>query len=243
MIRRILAVFAALALIVGLAPAAHAQNTGSVRIGDFTFNAAINTGQSQLRPGGYVRIDLTATNTNGTKKLGLPYSDNRVLNTYGFTVPAGYTLRGSGGTDMRDPGTHDQANYFGGKPRNVAHQTVQKDSSRSGWLSFNIPANAEGGSRHDFGIRAHLETGGSWFPTAENVVGFTLGAVATTTTVTAEPATVSPPRSARRTAPTRSTRATSSSSWTASRSDGCPSAPTGGPPPRTWSRCWTTATR
>ena len=190
MIRRILAVFAALALIVGLAPAAHAQNTGSVRIGDFTFNAAINTGQSQLRPGGYVRIDLTATNTHGTKKLGLPYSDNRVLNTYGFTVPAGYTLRGSGGTDMRDPGTHDQANYFGGKPRNVAHQTVQKDSSRSGWLSFNIPANAEGGSRHDFGIRAHLETGGSWFPTAENVVGFTLGAVATTTTVTAEPATV-----------------------------------------------------
>src|SRR5699024_4191073 len=123
-------------------------------------------------------------------KLGIPYSDNRVLNTYGFTVPAGYTLRGSGGTDMRDPGTHDQANYFGGKPRNFAHQTVSKGDSRSGWLSFNIPANAEGGSRHDFGIRAHLETGGSWFPTAENVVGFTLGAVATTTTVTADPATV-----------------------------------------------------
>lgn len=194
MIRKLLAALAALALMVGLAPAAHAQNSGSELIGDFTFNASINTGQSDLRPGGHVRIDLTATNTHGTctRALGvcIPWSDNRVLNTYGFTVPSGYTLRGSGGDDMRDPGTHEQTNYFGGKPRNSAYQTVQKDSSRSGWLSFNIPANAEGGSRHDFGIRANLELGGNWFPTAENVVGFTLGSVATSTSVTADPVTV-----------------------------------------------------
>ena len=71
-------------------------------------------------------------------------------------------------------------------------RSVRKSSSRSGWLSFNIPADAAGGSRHSFGVKAQLEgiTGGSWFPTAENVVGFTLGSVATTTTVTAEPATV-----------------------------------------------------
>ena len=170
MLRKLLVAVSAIALVVGLAPAAHAQNTGSARIGDFTFYASINNGQSDLRPGGHVRLDLTATNTHGT---GAWLLSNRVLNTYGFTVPAGYTLRGSGGDDMRDPGTHDQSNYFGGKPRNLAFQTVQRDSSRSGWLSFNIPADAQGGSRHDFGVRAHLETNGDWFPTAENVVGFT----------------------------------------------------------------------
>ena len=189
MFRKLLVALSAIALVVGLAPAAAAQNTGSQRIGDFTFNASINHGQSQLRPGGHVRIDLSATNTHGTTTLGIPLTDNRVLNTYGFTVPTGYTLRGSGGDDMSSVGDHDQHSYFGGKPRNFAYQTVRKDSSRSGWLSFNIPADAQGGSRHDFGVRAHLETGGDWFPTAENVVGFTLGAVATNTSVTADPAT------------------------------------------------------
>lgn len=197
MLRKLVVVLSAIALVVGLAPVAAAQNTGSRRIGDFTFSASINTGQSQLRPGGYVRIDLTATNTHGTGTgcvfgVCIPGTDSRVLNTYGFTVPAGYTLRGSGGNDMTNVGTHEQANYFGGQPGGVTstNRWVGKNSSRSGWLSFNIPADAQGGSRHNFGIRAHLETAGDWFPTAENVVGFTLGAVATATSVTANPATV-----------------------------------------------------
>nr|WP_165001077.1 Ig-like domain repeat protein [Dietzia sp. oral taxon 368] len=82
---------------------------------------------------------------------------------------------------MTNVGAHGQTDYFGGQPSSVAMRTVQKDSSRSGWLSFNIPANAQGGSVHQFGVRAHLETNGDWFPTAHNVVRFTLPAVATTT--------------------------------------------------------------
>lgn len=196
MLRKLLVALSAIALVVGLAPAATAQNTSSKRISDFTFTATINTGQSQLRPGGYVRIDLTAKNTHGTCTTAwgvcLPGTDSRVLNTYGFTVPAGYTLRGSGGNDMTNVGTHDQGNYFGGQPGNIPdpNRIVPKNSSRSGWLSFTIPTDARGGSVHNFGIRTHLGTGGSWHPTAENAVGFTLGPVATTTTVTADPATV-----------------------------------------------------
>lgn len=197
MLRKLLVALSAIALMVGLAPVAAAQNNGSRKIGDFTFSASINTGQSQLRPGGYVRIDLTAKNTHGTGTgcvfgVCIPGTDTRVLNTYGFTVPGGYTLRGSGGNDMTNVGTHEQANYFGGQPGGVTstNRWVGKNSSRSGWLSFNIPEDAHGGSVHSFGIRAHLEAGGDWFPTAENVVGFTLGAVATTTSVTANPATV-----------------------------------------------------
>ncbi|MCT2122421.1 Ig-like domain repeat protein, partial [Dietzia cinnamea] len=166
-----------LALVLGLAPAANAQ-TGSTRIGDFTFSTSVNAGGSDLRPGGHVRLDITATNTHGS---GAWLLSNRVLNTYGFTVPSGYTLRGSGGDHMTNVGAHGQTNYFGGQPSSVAMRTVQKDSSRSGWLSFNIPANAQGGSVHQFGVRAHLETNGDWFPTAHNVVRFTLPAVATTT--------------------------------------------------------------
>ena len=180
------ALLAALALVLGVAPVASAQS-GSTRIDDFTFAANVNSGGSALRPSGHVRLDLTATNTHGS---GWGVISNRVLNTYGFTVPGGYALRDSGGNDMRDPGTHGQSNYFGGKPRNFAYQTVQKDSSRSGWLSFTIPATAQGGSVHRFGVRAHLGTGGSWKPTANNVVSFTMPAVATTTqAVTVSPST------------------------------------------------------
>ncbi|MGX1768589.1 Ig-like domain repeat protein [Dietzia sp. NPDC055343] len=196
MIRKLLAVLAALTIMVGLAPAATAQTTKTVRIGDFDFKATINTGQSNLRPGGHVRLDLTATNNYGTKtcRLGVcvPFSDNRVLNTYGFTVPNGFTLSGSGGPDFTNVGTHDQTNYFGGQPGDTLspNRSVPKGSSRSGWITLNIPANAQGGDTFRFGVRAHLATGGSWLPTKENVVSFTLGAVPTTTTVGVSPTTV-----------------------------------------------------
>lgn len=196
MLRKLLAVLAAFTLMVGLAPAATAQTTKTVPIGDFDFKATINTGKSDLRPGGHVRIDLTATNVRGdgfevcVPLVGCHGGSNRVLNTYGFTVPNGYTLRDSGGTDMRDPGDHGQTGFFGGKPRNFFHQTVSKGDSRSGWLSFNIPGSAEGGSVHSFGVKANLETGGSWFGPIDNVVSFKLGEVGTKTTLTANPTTV-----------------------------------------------------
>lgn len=184
MIRKLIVALSAIALMVGLAPAAHAQS-GSVRIGDFTFDASLNAGESDLVPGGHVRLDLTATNTHGT---GWWFGSNRVLNTYGFTVPDGFTLNGSGGPNMSSVGNHGQGgNYFGGNGGGVT-SPVSEGSSRSGWLSFNIPADAQGGSVHSFGVKANLETLSSWFPTAENVIGFTLPAVGTETSVAAEPA-------------------------------------------------------
>lgn len=196
MFRKLLVALSAIALVIGLAPAASAQDNGSTRIGDFTFTAAINTGQSQLRPGGHVRIDLTATNTHGTCRTALgaciPWTDNRVLHTYGITVPPGYTLRDSGGSDLTDVGDQGQMSFFGGQPGGFldVFKSVQKNSSRSGWISVNIPSDAPGGSIHRFGVRAELESSATWFPTAEGVVGFTLNAVGTRTAVTASPATV-----------------------------------------------------
>ena len=190
MLRKLLVALSAIALVIGLAPAASAQNTDSVRIGDFTFTATINQGQSQLRPGGYVRIDLTAKNTHGQSSWIPPDTGHRVLHSYGFTVPSGFTLRSSGGSNMSDVGNRDQgALYFGGGGGGLT-SPVAKDASRSGWISFNIPANAKGGDQFSFGVRAELETIAKWFPTADNVVGFTLGAVGTNASVSANPATV-----------------------------------------------------
>ena len=106
--RAAVVVLSTLALVLGLAPAANAQ-TGSTRIGDFTFSTSVNAGGSDLRPGGHVRLDITATNTHGS---GAWLLSNRVLNTYGFTVPSGYTLRGSGGDHMTNVGAHGQTNYL-----------------------------------------------------------------------------------------------------------------------------------
>ena len=190
MIRKLLAVLAALTLMVGLAPAAHAQTTGTVTQNDLRFTYSINAGGSDLRPGGHVRLDITARNTLPSSTWYNPLQNNRVLNTFGFTVPAGYTLRSSGGNDMQNVGTHDQSNYFGGQPGDVisTNRVVGPGSTRSGWLSFNIPDDAAGGSSHKFGFRAHLGLNGDWHPLVENALGFTLGSVATTTMVTADPA-------------------------------------------------------
>lgn len=186
MFRKLIVALAALALVVGLAPVASAQ-TGTTNIDDFRFDVSLDSGQSALRPGGHVRFNISATNT----RSGLPLIDNRVINTYGLTVPDGFTLHGSGGTDFIEVGNHDQGpNYWGGKPRNFAFQTVQPGASRSGWLTLNIPANAQGGTEFRFGVRAHLGTGGSWKPTRDNVVRFTLPAVGTRTTVMADPVNV-----------------------------------------------------
>ncbi|MFS4490089.1 beta strand repeat-containing protein [Dietzia kunjamensis] len=181
------ALLAALALVLGVAPVASAQS-GSTRIGDFTFAANVNSGGSALRPGGHVQLDLTATNTHGT---GFSLASNRVLNVYGFTVPANYALRGHGGDHMGSVGNHGQGSrYWGGTTEGFGMSSVRKGSSRSGWLSFNIPSNALGGSTHQFGVRANLENDDVWFPTVDNVVRFTLPAVATTTqAVTVSPST------------------------------------------------------
>ena len=180
--RVMIAILSALALVTGLAPAATAQSVSS-RLVDFTFEGNLNSGGSDLRPGGHVKLDLTATNTHGEPSLWPPSTAHRVLNTYGFTVPSGFTLRGSGGNDMINVGRHDQTNYFGGQPGGTIspNRSVAKGESRSGWLSFSIPTNAQGGSSHSFRVKAHIGTGGSWHGPASQILTVKLPAVATTT--------------------------------------------------------------
>lgn len=183
MFRKLFVALSAITLVIGLAPAAHAQ-TGSARIGNFDVKATLNAGQSDLRPGGVVRFDLSARN----HQSGFPFTPS-VLNTYGVTMPSGFVGVSGGGANMTGVGTHDQPGYWGGQP-DVQDRPVGRGSTRSGWLSVRIPEDARGGSTHTFGLRMNLETLQNWQPTHENFIKFTLPAVATRTTLTADPATV-----------------------------------------------------
>lgn len=184
MFRKLLVALSAIALVIGLAPAAVAQTNGSTRIGNFDFSISLNSAQSDLRPGGLVRFDMTARN----HQSGFPYTPS-VLDTYGVTMPAGFVGVGGGGSDMTNIGSHDQASYWGGQP-SVPNRSVGRGSTRSGYLTVRIPADAQGGSTHSFGVRVNLETFQNWQPTRENLISFTLPPVSTRTTVAAGPATV-----------------------------------------------------
>ncbi|MFN3600179.1 MAG: Ig-like domain repeat protein [Dietzia sp.] len=172
----------ALALVLGLAPAASAQS-GSTRLGNFDFTATLDTGGSQLQPGGIARVAMLAQN----HQAGFPYTPS-VLNTYGVTMPAGFVGVGGGGSSMENVGNHDrpQNNFWGGQP-SLIDRSVGRGSTRDGWLTLRIPENAQGGTVYQFGIMAHLGTGGSWNGPTNNVMRFTLPAVSTSTALTVNP--------------------------------------------------------
>ncbi|WP_159149304.1 beta strand repeat-containing protein [Dietzia lutea] len=112
---------------------------------------------------------------------GFPYTPS-VLNTYGVTMPNGFEGVGGGGSNMENVGAHGRAqnNFWGGQP-SVTDRPVARGSTRDGWLTMRIPENVQGGTVFQFGIMAHLGTGGSWNGPTNNVMRFTLPAVATTT--------------------------------------------------------------
>lgn len=185
-LRSVLALLSALALMLGLAPAAQAQaTTWQARLGDFRFDVAVDAGNSNLVPGGHVRFNITGTNAYAG---GIPGWDNRVLTTYGLVIPAGFTYQaGTNGGDFEDVGNHGQgADYWGGQVP-LLRRSVGPGGSRSGWLQFGIPADARADLPYYFDIKANLETGGNWF-TADDAVAFELPAVASATTVTVAPA-------------------------------------------------------
>ncbi|MFN3600177.1 MAG: Ig-like domain-containing protein [Dietzia sp.] len=183
MLRRLLVALTAIALVIGLAPNAMAQSS-TTRVGNFDFTVTLDTGQSDLRPGGHVRFNLVARN----HQSGFPFTPS-VLNTYGLVMPGGFAGLSGGGSDMGSVGDHGQANYWGGQP-SVTDRPVGRGSTRSGWLSMRIPGDAVGGTVYNFGLLTNLETFQAWQPTVENVIRFTLPSVGTRTAVTADPATV-----------------------------------------------------
>ena len=175
----------ALALVLGLAPVASAQS-GSTRLGDFDFTATLATAENSRLPGATIRVNMLARN----HQSGFPYTPS-VLNTYGVTMPSGFVGVGGGGNHMGGVGDHGRAqnNFWGGQP-SLVDRSVGRGSTRDGWLTMRIPENTQGGTTYQFGIMAHLGTGGSWNGPTNNVMRFTVPQVGTRTSLSVSPAVI-----------------------------------------------------
>lgn len=216
--RATIAMAAALALILGVMPGLGAgnANAGNATLGNFRTTVTVNQGQSDLRPGGHVRYDISARNNQDRDTVTrLPFvgevrtPNYSALLLYGIDAPAGLTYRSSGG-QLYSPGNWDQGGAFtGGLAANLSNingvgdllgnisdlgpASVRGQDTRSGWVSFNIPENAQGGTAYRAGARV-LEArvfpspSAPAFRTSSNIESFTLGAVNSQTQVTIPPA-------------------------------------------------------
>lgn len=217
--RATIAMAAALALILGAMPGLGAgnANAGTATLGNFRTTVTVNQGQSDLRPGGHVRYDISATNTQARDTVSRPVSwlpevrtpNYSALLLYGIDAPAGLTYRSSGG-QLYSPGNWEQGGTFtGGLAANLSNinsvgdlfgnisdlgpASVRGQDTRSGWISFDIPDNARGGTAYRAGARV-LEArvfpspSAPAFRTSSNIESFTLGAVNSQTQVTIPPA-------------------------------------------------------
>lgn len=167
----------------------------------------MNQDQSDLRPGGHVRYDIRAFNTQAaTNSWRVPNFTALLL--YGVDAPAGLSYRNSGG-QLYSAGNWEQGGTFtGGLSANLSNidgigdlfsnigdlgpAFVQGQDSRSGWISFDIPADAQGGTTYRAGARLIEAPIGFSIPrpttrAAANIESFTLGAVSSQTQVTVPP--------------------------------------------------------
>lgn len=206
---------AAFALVLGFIPGlgTSTADAGTATLGDFRTTVTVNQGQSDLRPGGHVRYDITATNTQARDTVSRPVSwlpevrtpNYSALLLYGIDPPAGLSYRASGG-EISSVGNWEQGGNFVGGPSadvgdisgvgdlfsRVGDLTVRGQDSRTSWISFDIPATAQGGTTFRAGLRI-IES--RVFPspsspstrTAANIESFTLGAVSSQTRVSVPP--------------------------------------------------------
>lgn len=211
-IRAAVALIAAVALVLGVMPGlgAGAAHAGTATLGNFRTTVTVNQAQSDLRPGGHVRYDITARNNQARDTGGWISTPNyTALLVYGVDAPAGLTYRSSGGA-IYSPGNWEQGgNFAGGLSANLGNINglgdlfsniqdlgpafVRGQDSRSGWISFNIPANAQGGTTYRAGARLIEAPIGLAIPrpttrTSSNIESFTLGAVSSQTRVSIPPA-------------------------------------------------------
>ncbi|GAA1741306.1 Ig-like domain (group 3) [Dietzia kunjamensis subsp. schimae] len=211
-IRAAVAFIAAVALVLGVMPGlgAGTAHAGTATLGNFRTTVTVNQAQSDLRPGGHVRYDITARNNQARDTGGwFPLPNYTALLVYGIDAPAGLTYRSSGGA-IYSPGNWEQGgNFAGGLSANLGNINglgdlfsnigdlrpafVQGQDSRSGWISFNIPANAQGGTTYRAGARLIEAPIGLAIPrpttrTSSNIESFTLGAVSSQTRISIPPA-------------------------------------------------------
>ena len=217
--RAALVLAAAFALVLGFIPGLSTPNAdaGTARLGNFQTTVTVNQGQSDLRPGGHVRYDISARNTHARDTVirnPLPWGDdvrianNTALLLYGIDAPAGLTYRSSGGQIYSAGNWEQGGNFTGGLSANLGNINglgdlisnigdlgpafVRGQDTRSGWISFDIPANAQGGTTYRAGARL-MESEITPSPstpstrTSGNIVSFTLGAVSSQTQVTVPP--------------------------------------------------------
>lgn len=216
--RATLVLAAVLTLLIGVVPGIgpNTAEAGTATLGNFRTTVTVNQAQSDLRPGGYVRYDITALNTQARDTVTRPVSwlppvttpNYTALLLYGIDAPNGLTYRSSGGA-LYSPGNWEQGgNFVGGLSANLSGingigdllrnvsdlgpSFVRGQDSRAGWVSFNIPANAQGGTVYRAGARL-IESrifpspSGPATRTSANIESFTLGAVSSQTQVSVPP--------------------------------------------------------
>lgn len=216
--RATLVLAAVLTLMIGVVPGIrpNTAEAGTATLGNFRTTVTVNQAQSDLRPGGYVRYDITAFNTQARDTVTRPVSwlppvttpNYTALLLYGIDAPNGLTYRTSGGA-LYSPGNWEQGgNFVGGLSANLSGVNgigdllsnvgdlgpsfVRGQDSRAGWISFNIPANAQGGTVYRAGARL-IESrifpspSGPATRTYANIESFTLGAVNSQTQVSVPP--------------------------------------------------------
>lgn len=177
LMRTLTVILSALALVLGLAPAANAE---TVRPGndDFDVTVTVNQGSSDLRPGGHVRLNIAIENEHGS----WPGTN---LNWYGLLVPAGFTLRNSSG-DIEE--VAQSGNYIGGE-NNSGLNLVTPLGGKDFWIEANIPADAQAGTPYPIGTRINVRGGTTAERTHEvpTVLNLVLPAVGSETEVTVDP--------------------------------------------------------
>lgn len=209
--RAALVMAATFALVLGVVPglSTPTADAGTARLGNFQTTVTVNQGQSNLRPGGHVRYDIRAFNTQDRDTvIRLPIVGEQrtpnysLLAVYGIDAPAGLSYRDAGGSLYAAGGWGKGGNFVGGTPANIGIDSlddisnlrirdlpnigVRGQDSRSGWISFDIPADAQGGQTYTAGVRAIVGFTTS-FTSAAGVESFTLGAVSSQTQVTVPP--------------------------------------------------------
>ncbi|MFI8696296.1 beta strand repeat-containing protein [Dietzia maris] len=174
-----LALLSALALVLGLAPAAQAQ-TANANLENFRITM-VRDGSSDLRPGGNIRWNVKAFNTDGG------FGTSTYLFNWGVHAPTGFTYNSMGG---------HIANHFTRTPNwHGGEQTdnrfgVGRQGERNMWMRLNIPNNVMGGTTMTFGAGVEKNLTSRKWVDNRSIVNVTMPAVATTTqAVTVSPST------------------------------------------------------
>ena len=172
---RIATIFlSAIALVLGLAPAANAQSGMKTIDGDYDVTLSVNSGQSAPVPGGHLQISLSPRqNKCGWTQLPT------VLYRAGIRAPSGWGFITSGG-NIENVRNDRNASWWIGDVTNMPTLGL-KCESRDSWLRLSIPDTAMGGQQFQFGAELEKNRTSRRWAGANDIIRYTLPAVGTTT--------------------------------------------------------------